>query len=137
VWRELGGFDADFINGSEDIDLCLRACAAGRQNYVALRSVVRHHISASPGRKARDEQNSYRLTRRWRDVIATRIARAWCRQHLATYWEEPRDFPDGCLARRALFYVLHLRLRPPFGAIVGAERAVAEELERWRRLFSE
>ena len=135
VWRQLGGFDTGFVNGAEDIDLCLRAVAAGRRNYVSLRSVVRHHISASPGRKARDEQNSYRLMRRWSEVIAAQIPRAWCRHHLATYWEEPRDFPDARLARSALFHALHLRPTPPFGAIAGARRAVSAELERWRAMF--
>ena len=39
----------------------VRAAAEGLVNYVARRSVVRHHISASAGRKQRDEQNTARL----------------------------------------------------------------------------
>ena len=54
VWQQLGGFDEGFLNGSEDIDLALRATAAGFTHYIALRSVVRHHISASAGRNLRN-----------------------------------------------------------------------------------
>ena len=135
LWRELGGFDEGFVNGGEDIDLCLRASAAGRRHYVALRSVVRHHISASPGRKLRDEQNSYRLMQRWGAAIAGQIPRAWCWNHLASHWEDPRDFPDPRFAFAAVFYVLRLRQTPPPGAVAGSRHAVARELARWHRMF--
>ena len=68
TWRQLGGFDEGFINGSEDIDLALRASTAGLHHYVALRSVVRHHISSSTGRNLRNEQNTCRLVQRWQDI---------------------------------------------------------------------
>src|SRR5262249_44514722 len=85
LWETLGGFDEHYLNGGEDIDLCFRARAAGRINAVALRSVVRHHVSSSPGRKARDEQNSYRLARAWREELiraADDGTRTWCRNYL-------------------------------------------------------
>jgi GT2 family glycosyltransferase len=135
VWQQLGGFDAGYINGGEDIDLCLRARAAGLRNCIALRSVVRHHISASPGRKLRDEQNTRRLVLRWHDTIASRITRLWCWHHLAAHWAEPRDYPDPRLARMALYYALHLRSAPPFAAVAGARRIVTQELARWRKMF--
>ena len=44
LYRTLGGFSEDYIVGDfEDSDLCLRACAAGRQNYVAL-DVELYHL---------------------------------------------------------------------------------------------
>jgi GT2 family glycosyltransferase len=131
----LGGFDEGFVNGAEDVDLCLRAETAGLRNYIALRSIVRHHISQSAGRKLRDEQNSQRLMLRWQDVIAKKIARAWCWHHLATFWPDPRDFPDQILAREAFFYVLRLRSRPPQGAEFGARVAIQTELDRWKELL--
>jgi GT2 family glycosyltransferase len=137
VWLSLGGFDEGFVNGGEDIDLCLRAHAQGRPNYIAVHSVVRHHVSASPGRKVRDEQNSYRLMRRWGDRIAGQIPRAWCRHHLATHWEEPRNFPDQVVARMAFFHVLHLRRNPPFAAVAGSREAVSLELARWQQMFAD
>jgi GT2 family glycosyltransferase len=135
LWEKLGGFDPVFINGCEDVDLCLRAADAGHVNLVALRSVVRHHISASPGRKLRDEANTRQLVLRWHDTLARHAARIWCRDHLETYRRDPRDFPDQALARQAFFYALHLRPTPPPGALVGMAKNLGAELNRWRKLL--
>jgi len=135
LWDKLNGFDPAYINGCEDVDLCLRAVAAGHVNWVALRSIVRHHISASPGRKLRDEANTRLLVQRWSDTLAYHAARLWCRDHLATYLRDPRDFPDAALARQAFFYALHLRLSPPLGALAGMSLNLDAELSRWRRIL--
>ncbi|MDQ5979108.1 MAG: hypothetical protein QG602_2082 [Verrucomicrobiota bacterium] len=108
LWTQLGGFDEAYVNGGEDVDLAFRTLAAGRTNLVALRSVVRHHVSASLGRKLRDEQNTRRLFRRWRQQIATRITRHCARDCLLASWEEPRDYPDPALARHAALHWLGL-----------------------------
>ena len=135
LWETLGGFDPAFINGCEDVDLCLRAADAGHVNLVAVRSVVRHHISASPGRKLRDEANTRHLVLRWHDTLARHAARIWCRDHLETYRRDPRDFPDFALARQAFFYALHLRPTPPPGALAGMAANLAAELARWQRIL--
>ena len=135
LWQQLGGFDEAFINGCEDIDLCLRARAAGRVNTVALRSTVRHHVSSSPGRKLRDEANTRRLILRWRDTLVPLGARAWCRHHLETYLRDPRDFPDQADARRALFHALHLRRAAPPAALAGVNANLEIELARWASLL--
>jgi GT2 family glycosyltransferase len=133
VWRQLGGFDEAFVNGGEDIDLCLRARAAGLRNYVALRSVVRHHISSSAGRKLRDEQNSYRLVQRWEQPIARLAARAWSRRQIAAHADESRvlDYPTllGALAC-ALGWPA-----PPAPVRAGVATALAREISRWRELL--
>ena len=134
TWKQFEGFDEIFVNGAEDVDLCLRASAAGYRHYLALRSVVEHHISQSTGRKLRDEQNTHRLLLRWQDTITRQIARVWCWHHLETYWADPRDFPDQALARQAFFYVLRLRPHPPAGAEPGARLALATEFARWANL---
>ncbi len=134
LWHSLGGFDEGFQNGCEDIDLALRALAAGRQNLVALRSVARHHLSQSPGRKQRDEQNTRRLVERWGDRIAALALRDWCRDYLARNWDGARDTRDHALACAALFYLLGLKPTPPAPAIAGIQAAMEHELARWRRL---
>ncbi len=134
-WRELGGFDEGFMNGGEDVDLCLRARAAGKSNYVATRSTVWHHVSASPGRKRRDEQNSQRLARRWRDAIAPLALPAWCRHYLEARWHGAADPADHAVARQILFYDLGLRTTPPSVAWQGVQAALDRELARWERLL--
>jgi GT2 family glycosyltransferase len=135
AWRKLGGFDEQFVNGGEDVDLCLRALQAGLPTYVALRSVVRHHISASPGRKLRDEQNTERLVRRWHETIRQQIARPCARACLAASWEEPRNYADPQLARECLLYVCDLLPRPTRRIAAAVTGALALEMARWDELL--
>jgi GT2 family glycosyltransferase len=134
-WREFGGFDECYVNGGEDIDLCLRALATGRRNFVALRSVVRHHISQSPGRKRYDEENSRRLTLRWRQALVSLSAFAWCRNYLETEWQRAHDPEDYGQAAHALFFVWGWLRHPGGYAARGVQRAIEVELVRWRELL--
>jgi len=135
LWQTLGGFDEGFVNGGEDVDLCLKALAAGRTNAVALRSTVLHHISASPGRKRHDEANSRRLTLRWRREIAALTASAWSEHDFETQWSGARTPSDFTVAFPALAHWLGLRATPPACAQAGAEAAIAQEIARWDRLL--
>jgi O-antigen biosynthesis protein len=137
LWQQLGGFDESYVNGGEDIDLCFRARAAGRINAVALRSVVRHHVSASPGRKARDEQNSYRLAQRWREQLIAAAddgTRTWCREYLgqALLIPESREYR---LAIGAVAFLAHLRRVPPPEAVAAVTTGLRGEFERWEQMF--
>ena len=133
TWRLLGGFDEGFINGSEDIDLCLRAHAAGLRHYIALRSVVRHHLSASAGRKLHDEQNTFRLVERWREKIALLAARDWSRQQIITHADQSGVF-DYSTIQAALAYLLVLPV-PPWPVRAGVAAAMARERQRWGELL--
>lgn len=135
LWQQLGGFDESFKNGGEDVDLCFRARAAGRTNAVALRSVVRHHVSSSPGRKLRDEANSYRLALRWRHELEQAAHRRWCWDFLEREWTTPHAANTYSDARGALAYALHLRRSAPPVAIEGMRLAMDRELERWQAMF--
>ena len=138
LWQQLGGFDEGYINGGEDVDLCFRARAVGRTNAVALKSVVRHHISASVGRKLRDEENSYRLARRWRRefVAATGdLLREWCRAHFEQILPAPL-LADPVLARRAFYYAYGLSSSPPPEALSHVDAAhLSVEFDRWGKMF--
>jgi GT2 family glycosyltransferase len=131
LWRELGGFDEAYINGCEDVDLCLRAAAAGRINAVARRSVIGHHISSSPGRKRRDEANTQRLARQWRATLVRLGVPAWCRAYLSG---DPGILPDQALARECLWYLLGLQRTPPAGACAGVQATLELELQRWQSM---
>jgi GT2 family glycosyltransferase len=135
LWRELGGFDPIFVNGCEDVDLGLRAEAAGRRNYVAQRSVVRHHVSASLGRKLRDEQNTARLLHRWRSRILDLIPRACARACLAAAWENPHDYYRMPLAYESLLYVAGVLSHPTPRIEAAAAQALNLEAARWTHLL--
>ncbi len=134
VWQSLGGFDDGFVNGGEDIDLCLRARASGRRNYVALRSVVLHHISASPGRKLRDEANSRRLARRWRDALTHLSARRFCAPFLQPHWLDPRAENTLPVLGTVVFWA-GLSNTPPETVLVLANAAMDLEFARWHELL--
>lgn len=137
-WRQLGAFDPAFVNGCEDIDLCLRARAEGWVNYVSLRSVVGHHISQSPGRKARDEENTRRLVRRWRKVIAVfanrHAARPWSARFIAAHWDISSIY-DYRLARQALACWLGVTRTIPPPVYPHVDALIDAEFERWEQIL--
>lgn len=134
TWEALGGFNAAYVNGCEDVDLCLRARVAGLVNAVALRSRVLHHVSASPGRKLRDEENTRRLVVAWRAEFAEAGSRDWAWTLFCPVLPDPRDYPDPLEAWRMALYMAHVRRSPPPSALAVAHVAIEGELERWRRM---
>jgi GT2 family glycosyltransferase len=137
TWRRLGGFDEAYINGCEDVDLCLRAREAGLTNAVALRSRVLHHVSSSPGRNLRNEENARRLVLRWRRELALEASRLWTWEHFCGILPEPRDFPDTADALRMALYLAHLGGSPPPAAVAAMNAAIEVELAHWREMFSD
>ncbi|OHE89486.1 MAG: hypothetical protein A3G75_12245 [Verrucomicrobia bacterium RIFCSPLOWO2_12_FULL_64_8] len=134
LFNRLGGFDEGFRNGGEDVDFCFRARAAGLGTWTALKSSVLHHVSATPGRKASDEENSYRLFRKWRAELEREAWRAWCEAFLAearagTLPRHPRaercsdDFLQG------------RRPRPGRWAETNVAQNFFKEEARWERLL--
>lgn len=65
TWDDLGGFDESYVNGYEDIDLCLRAREAGHSVWFAADSVVVHLESQSLGRFDHAADNVNLLQQRW------------------------------------------------------------------------
>lgn len=134
LWQQLGGFDERYRNGCEDIDLCLRARALGRSVGVALDSCVRHHVSASPGRRDHDEENTRRLFDRWSDAIASLAVRRWAADELDRTWTSPRSPQTALAALHLLLFRTGLRRTAPAAAWEGIRRALEAERTRWREL---
>ncbi|MBI5426163.1 MAG: glycosyltransferase family 2 protein [Opitutae bacterium] len=134
LFAQLGVFDEEFKNGGEDVDLCFRARQAGRSTWTALQSVVLHHVSASPGRNLRNEENSYRLFRRWRDVFEREAWRAWCETFLA-------DAQAGRLPRHpraekaAADFLAGVTPRPGRWAESNVSQNLHAEESRWEQLL--
>ncbi len=70
AFQQVDGFDEAYINGGEDIDLCLKMKRAGYRHYTANRSIISHHKGASPGRKKHNNTNLIRLKTIWADTIS-------------------------------------------------------------------
>jgi len=66
LFEELGGFDTEFWNGYEDVDLCLAATAAGYSNiYDPLAKVTHLESQSGPERWTAVEANVHRLRTKW------------------------------------------------------------------------
>lgn len=134
-WRRLQGFDERYQNGCEDVDLCLRAAALGHVQAVALRSVVQHHISASPGRTRRNEENTHRLVLQWRETLVRLGARHWAEDHLAALQAGDLSLPELMRAWPILGGALPFSRHSTAAARAGLDAAIEREMERWRQMF--
>lgn len=66
----VGGFDESFINGFEDVDLCMRAHEQGRAIVYVADSRFAHYEAASENRFARELDNERLFARRWSAKLA-------------------------------------------------------------------
>ncbi|MBV8331615.1 MAG: glycosyltransferase family 2 protein [Candidatus Eremiobacteraeota bacterium] len=72
-----GGFDESFVNGFEDVDLCMRAREANRAIAYVAEARFAHYEGASQGRYDREMQNERRFYARWSAAFGAipRVAR--------------------------------------------------------------
>lgn len=70
IYKDLKGFDEIYVNGWEDIDLCLKVRKAGWQIYYEADSELYHYEGQSEGRMDYDNQNRIIFMDRWyKDII--------------------------------------------------------------------
>lgn len=69
LFTQLGGFDEGFVNGWEDVDLCLRAWCAGRRVRYEPAAVLEHLESATVGREHDHARNERRFIERWEVLL--------------------------------------------------------------------
>ena len=78
AWDAMGGFDTGFVNGWEDVDLCLRLGEAGHEIHYCHESVVYHLESSSRDLRAPQERaNRERFRERWREKIEPDDVQYW------------------------------------------------------------
>jgi GT2 family glycosyltransferase len=68
---ENGGFDESFVNGFEDVDLCLRAREQGRAIVYVAEARFIHYEAASAGRFDRESENERRFYGRWSATLGS------------------------------------------------------------------
>ena len=102
---EVGGFNSEYINGCEDVDLCLRLHRKGYWHYVAHASEIVHVKGASPGRKTHNDRNLVRLTQihanYLRQHLVPRDAALAAASYLRGAWAAPSKINAGKLIRSA------------------------------------
>ena len=65
LFDRLGGFDAEFVNGVEDVDLCLRARELGYRVVYCPDSTLMHYEGTSEGRFDHVNENLRRFNEKW------------------------------------------------------------------------
>jgi GT2 family glycosyltransferase/2-polyprenyl-3-methyl-5-hydroxy-6-metoxy-1,4-benzoquinol methylase len=113
VFRQLGGFDEGYVNGVEDVDLCLAARRAGLRVRYEPRAVLLHHEGASAGRFDRVRDNLARLAAKWAAELA-----AMPRRPRADFGSDP----GPVIAWEGSFFLHH--------SLAGINRALCRELLR-------
>jgi GT2 family glycosyltransferase len=69
VFETLSGFDTTFVNGFEDVDLCLRVGELGYEVHYCHESELYHLASMSEGRTNNDSRNERLYLERWGDRV--------------------------------------------------------------------
>ena len=65
TFEQVGGFDEGFVNGFEDVDLCLKIRRLGKKVIYQPKSCLYHLESQTEGRKTHDVANGTRLLAQW------------------------------------------------------------------------
>lgn len=84
-FHALGGFDESYVNGSEDIDFCIRLRLSGYRIYISHESKVFHYVSSSPGRFKHNSENRIRLRQKWEPIMLTWAKQEWASAYLSRY----------------------------------------------------
>ena len=85
VFTAAGGFNEKYLNGGEDVDLCLKIKQKNGVCLIAYDSAVKHHVSKTRGQvMERDLRNSLRLIESWTASISREIEAASAERLLLT-----------------------------------------------------
>jgi hypothetical protein len=118
-----------FVNGCEDIDLCLKVRAIGKSIYVAPSSQILHHVSLSRSRVSlQNERNSQYLYSKWRKEIKLQLTKCWVNL-LAQVDVDYESYIDGQLTQS-------FKSQPHIAAMTIAEAALQREEARWAKELS-
>ncbi len=130
TFETLGGFDDEYINGGEDVDLCMKVTQAGGTCWVIPASSVWHHVSQTRGRQEdRDEKNSGRLFQLWHKQIARELERSCA----TLFTNAPHE--DPLTMRMILEFLAGTRSLAPIAVKAMAQKYVQAELSRWGKNF--
>lgn len=130
TFEKLGGFDESYINGGEDVDLCMKIIQTGGSCWIVPASSVWHHVSQTRGHQVElDEKNSWRLFKLWHNQIARELELSCAELFTSAAHEDP-------LAKRmAAEFLAGTRKLAPIAVKAMAQKYVQAELTRWEKQF--
>ena len=127
-FEAIGGFDESFINGGEDIDLCLAIKKTGKKIYTALKSRVLHHVSLTRSTTSiQNEKNSRLLFYKWRKEIKSEIALLWTKNYI----DKNLEFSNLLDGRFTSNFMKHNQTL----SLIIAEHFLLREEHRWSKLI--
>ena len=65
LFEDCGRFDEEYLNGYEDVDLCLAAATRGRTTVCCTSAHIYHYGQISEGRTRDDDRNAKRFAQKW------------------------------------------------------------------------
>jgi GT2 family glycosyltransferase len=125
-----GGFDEQFENGCEDVDLCLKLRQQHKFSYVANTSTIKHHISLTRNVTSHvNEKNTQLLFSKWQSVIF---------QELNKIWLDLLCHPDENNAAQLVDFNLKdiCYQKPQLASFMLANSVLQREETRWRENFN-
>jgi GT2 family glycosyltransferase/glycosyltransferase involved in cell wall biosynthesis len=69
LFSDCGGFDEAYVNGYEDVDLCMAARQRGRKVVCCTSAYIYHYGQISEGRTADDDDNAALFARKWKGAL--------------------------------------------------------------------
>jgi GT2 family glycosyltransferase/glycosyltransferase involved in cell wall biosynthesis len=124
TFAAVGGFDEGYVNGWEDVDLCLRILATGARIRQRGDAMLVHHEGVTTGRSYNDQANARRFAGRWGSSLApdtALVARLGARFNQLVDCPVPPDSASGARAR-------------VIGPLLGLGPAGAEARGLWQSL---
>jgi len=125
------GLSEEFLNGCEDVDLCLKIVQLGLHSYVALDSTIRHHVSLTRGvNTLQNEKNSATLQLKWRAVLKREATTSWHKELIEQNTHVLAEYFDGEVFPERLSV-------PSAAAALIAENMLLRNEHQWARLLQQ
>ncbi len=134
LYLKVGGFGTEFQNGGEDMDLNFKVRKTGHRIFVANKSCIWHHVSASPGRNDHHERNTRKVFQKWREFLLEEGAKQWTRDYLIAD-DTPKNYFTNSLYRRGLAFEKGWSSRIPQEAIDAVDSKIKEQETIWEQMF--
>lgn len=107
LFNACDGFDTTYLNGYEDVDLCLKLKKMGFRHWVCHDSRILHHVSSSEGRTHHNNQNIQYFLRKWADDTCKIGQKEWPPYYIERCIRDPlklnfHKLIDACLRQLKL-----------------------------------